>query len=62
MFLTPVGTVLWWGATVQPVEATISVVLRVQRYAENVWLLPNRKEQLSLSQALSCTAESLNIV
>ena len=46
----------------QPVEATISVVLRVQRYAENVWLLPNRKEQLLLSQALSCTAESLNIV
>jgi hypothetical protein len=47
---------------VQPVEATISVALRVQRYAENVWLLPNRKEQLLLSQALSCTAESLNIV
>ena len=62
MFLTPVGTVFSWGASAHPVEATISVASRVQRYAENVWLLPNRKEQLSLSQALSCTAESLNIV
>ena len=52
MFLTAVGTVFSWGASVHPVEATISAALRVQRYAENVWLLPNRKEQLSLSQAL----------